>query len=210
MTLKRVVIFFGVLIFVSIASYFAIRFARGERFDFNDRSIKATGLLVATSLPDGASVYIDGKLKTATDDTLNLAPGEYQVEIKKDGFHSWQKNLQVEKELVTNADVHLFSTFPSLTSLTYTGAADPVISPDGDKVAFSVATASASKRGLWVLDISGRVFGFNRQPRQIIKSAAGGRDFSLGELQWSPDSKQILVTLKDRPGPLLNLSLIHI
>jgi hypothetical protein len=204
MFFKRIIIFLAVVILIPIATYFAIRFARGERINLETKSLMPTGLLVATSVPEGASVFVDGKLKTATDETINLSPGEYEVEIKQDGFHSWKKTLKIEKELVTKADAHLFSTFPSLKSLTFTGATNPVLSPDKDKVVFAVAAASASpgKRGLWVLDISGRPLGLGREPRQIIQSAAGGRDFSDSLYRWSPDSKQVLVTLKDRPGEI--------
>lgn len=203
MALKRFVIFFAVLILIPLASYFAILFARGERFNLETKTLTGTGLLVADSLPEAASVFVDGELKTATDDTINLLPGEYEVEIKKDGFHPWKKRLKIEKELVTKTDTHLFSSFPSLKSLTFTGAANPVLSPDSQKLAFAVATdsASLSKRGLWVLDLSGRPFGIGREPRQIIQSAPRGRDFSQSTYQWSPDSKQLLVILSDRPGP---------
>lgn len=200
MTFKRVVFFLLVLSFLATASFLAIRFARGERINFKTKTITPTGLLVASSTPDGAPVLIDGKLKTATNDTLNLVPGEYEVEIKKDGFHSWKKLLKIEKELVAKTDAYLFSSFPSLTSLTYTGAARPVLSPDFGKVAFAVATASASKPGLWVLELSERPLGLSREPRQIIKSTPRGRDFAQSQYRWSPDSKQLLVTFKYESG----------
>jgi hypothetical protein len=202
MTFKRTVFFLLALILLLAGSYLAVRFARGERIDLKNKILAPTGLLVASSTPDGASVFVDGKLRTATDDTLNLTPGQYEVEIKKDGFHPWKKTLKIEKELVTKTDTYLFSSFPSLKSLTYTGAANPVLSPDFQKAVFAVATASASttKQGLWVLDLVDRPLGLNREPRQIIKSAPRGRDFSQSQYRWSPDSKQLLVTLKNRPG----------
>ncbi|MFC1790265.1 PEGA domain-containing protein [Patescibacteria group bacterium] len=207
MTFKRVVIFFSVLILLPITTYFAIRFVRGERIDFKTKSFTPTGLLVANSFPEGASVFIDSKLKTATDDTLNLVPGEYKVGIKKDGFHPWEKSLKIEKELVTRVEAHLFSSFPSLNSLTYTGAQNPVLSPNGQKIIFSVASdsATASKRGLWVLDLGSRPFGLNREPRQIIASTES-KDFSTTTYQWSPDSKQVLITF---PTPTLKSRLPH-
>jgi len=197
---KRVAFFLAVLFLIPFLTYFAIRFARGERLNPKTKTLVSTGLLVATSIPDGASVYVDNQLKTATDDTINLAPGNYQVEIKKDGFNSWKKDLKLEKELVTKTEAYLFSTFPSLKSLTYTGAANPVISPDRQKVVFAVATASASKQGLWVLELANLPLGIAREPRQILKSAPHGRDFSQSSYRWSPDSKQLLVTLSGRPG----------
>ena len=99
MAFKRVVFFLLVLILIPLISYFGIRFARGERFNLETKKLTSTGLLVTTSVPDGASVYLDGKLKTATDDTINLVPGQYQVEIKKDGFHPWKNRPhQIESD----------------------------------------------------------------------------------------------------------------
>ncbi len=194
MTTRRVLFFFTIIWIVALGSSIAIRFARGDRFDPSTGSLKTTGLLVATSDPDGASVYLDGKLKTATDDTLNLPPGQYEVEIKLDGYHSWKKTLLLEKELVTQAEASLFSSFPSLKSLTRTGAANPLISPDGQKVVFAVASSSAEKKGLWVLDLVSSPLNFSHEPRQIIQTTKS-HDFSQATYRWSPDSKQILLTL---------------
>jgi len=177
MTQRRALVFIALLIFV-----FSMAF------------------LIITSTPDGAQLFIDDKLISATNNTLNLPPGEYQVEIKKDGFTSWKKTLPIKKELVVKTDAYLFPTFPDLRPLTFTGASNPIVSPDGQKVVFAVSGASADKDGLWILDLADRPLGFPREPRQIVKSAPRGRDFSDSTYVWSPDSKQILVTFKDRPG----------
>lgn len=192
---KRIIIFSAVFLGVSTVAFLIIKLAQGYKLDFSTKTLQPTGLLVATSIPDGAQVFVSGKLKTATDDTINLAPDTYEVEIKKEGFFPWKKTLTIKKELVTKTDAQLFNAYPDLKVLTFTGAANPLLSPDGQKVAFRVATASASKRGLWVLDLTDRPLGLNREPRQILQSAPGGRDFSQADFEWSPDSKQLLVTL---------------
>lgn len=180
---------------VLIGAFWVIRFAQGYRPDFSTKSLRPSGILVATSIPDGAQLYIDGHLKSATNTTINLSPGEYKVEIKKDGYTSWEKILTIKKELVTKTDAYLFPTFPNLQSLTFTGAEKPLLSPDGQKVVFAVSESSVDKNGLWVLDLGDRPLGLPRDPRKIVASAPGGRDFSLAELEWSPDSKQILTSL---------------
>lgn len=200
---KRLIIFFSLALIISTIAFITIKLAEGYRPDFAEKTLKPTGLLVATSTPEGAQLWIDHKLKSATDVTLNLPPGKYEVEIKKDGFTSWKKTLQIKKELVTQTDAYLFSTFPDLKALTFTGAADPLLSPDGQKVLFSVSQASLGKNGLWVLDLADRPLGLSREPRQIITSpptGGAGRDFTQSERQWSPDSKQILAILRDRPA----------
>ncbi|MCJ7792439.1 MAG: PEGA domain-containing protein [Candidatus Marinimicrobia bacterium] len=185
---------------VLIGAFLVIRLAQGYRPDLSTRSLRPSGLLVATSVPDGAQIYLDGKLASATNTTINLNPGEYKVEIKKEGYAPWKKTLTIKKELVTKADAYLFPTYPNLQSLTFTGALNPILSPDGQKVVFAVSQSSIEKNGLWVLDLGDRPLGLPRDPRKIVASAPGGRDFSLAKLTWSLDSKQILATLEIKAG----------
>lgn len=193
---KRALFFASLFIAVSALAFLIIKLAQGYKPDFATKTLKPTGLLVATSEPDGAQILVNGRLKSATNTTLNLPPGEYEIEIKKDGFFSWQKTLTLKKELVVQTDTYLFTAYPNLKVLTFTGASEPLLSPDSQKVAFKVTKASADKQGIWVLDISDRPLSLNREPRQILKTpAVAGRDFSQAEYEWSPDSKQLLVTL---------------
>lgn len=191
---RRSIVFSSIFLIVLLGALLVIRLAQGYRPDISTKSLRPSGILVATSIPDGAQLYIDGRLKSATNTTINLTPDEYEVEIKKDGYTSWKKTLTIKKELVTKTDAYLFPTFPNLQSLTFTGAQSPLLSPDGQKVVFAVSQSSVDKNGLWVLDLGDRPFGLPRDPREIIASAPGGRDFSLAKLEWSPDSKQILAT----------------
>lgn len=195
MVRRRSIVLTSVFLMVLVGAFWIIRFAQGYRPDFSTKSLRPSGILVATSVPDGAQLYIDGRLKSATNTTINLSPGEYEVEIKKEGYTSWKKTLTIKKELVAQTDAYLFPTFPNLQSLTFTGAQTPLLSPDGQKVVFAVSQGSVDKNGLWILDLGDRPLGLPRDPRKIVASAPGGRDFSLAKLEWSPDSKQILTTL---------------
>jgi len=192
---RRSIVLASIFLMVLVAASLVIKIAQGYRPDISTKSLLPSGLLVATSVPDGAQLYIDGRLKSATNTTLNLSPDEYEVEIKKDGYTSWKKTLTIKKELVTQTDAYLFPTFPNLQSLTFTGAQNPILSPDSQKVVFTVSQSSVDKNGLWVLDLGERPFGLPRDPRKIVASTPGGLDFSEAELEWSPDSKQILATL---------------
>ena len=171
----------------------AIQFAKGYRFS-RQGILQGTGLLAANSFPNGAQVYVNGKLSTATDNTLNLDPGEYDVEIKKDGFASWKKHVNIEKELVVQTAATLFPSSPSLTPLTFTGAQNIVPSPDGQKVVFYVSSASiATKNGLYVLELTDNFLSLQKGPK-LIAQAATGFDLTKATLVWSPDSAQLLLS----------------
>lgn len=200
-TQKRLLIFSIILTGIIAGAFLIIKLASGYRPDVNSGSFLPRGLLVATSLPDGAQLWVNGKLKSATDATIYLSPDTYDVEIKMDGFFTWKKNLVVKKELVTKADAYLFTAFPDLKALTFTGATNPVISPDGLKVVYAVESASAGKQGLWLLDLADRPLGLARTPRQIVSSTNLSQAFTKAEYRWSIDSKQLLISIPINQSP---------
>ena len=142
----------SVSLFIILATYLISLFARGYRFSLKDGfSSEPTGMISAVSRPKGASVYLDDKLITATDDTINLPPGVYQLKITKDGFLPWQKTVTIKPETVYQADIQLFSTVPNLKPITLTGAINPAVNTDNTKIIYAVASASATKDELYNL-----------------------------------------------------------
>lgn len=142
------------------------------------------GILVIQSEPTGASVYIDGELRTATNATLSVSPGIYDVEVKKDGYFTWYKRLTIEKEIVTQATVSLFKNVPSLSPITFSGAVNPVASGDGTKIAFSVLPT-----GLFTMDTFSLPLGFSNEAKRIADG-----DMTNATYLFSPDNRQILLT----------------
>lgn len=181
-------------------SLVAIRFAQGYRFSFSQQQqqMRSTGLLAANSFPTGGQVMVNDKLIGATDDTFYLEPNSYNVEISKDGYYTWKKTLQLQPELVVQTNAQLFKRVPSLTPLTYTGIHNISPSPDGERVIFYTASASAkSKNGLYVLDLSASLLNAQRDPRQISEEAAGF-DLEKANFIWSPDNSQVIVSSNGR------------
>ena len=189
----RLQFFFAILVFVLCGTFLAIKFAQGYRLDLSSKTFRPTGLLVVSSTPTGAQVFIAGDLKTATNNTLSLPPGKYQVEIRKTGFLPWKKELTIEKELVTQADALLFPGVPDLKPLTFQEVQNPQLSPDGTKVVYDIPL-SYPEAGLWVMDLTDFFFNIGREPRQIVKSFPQAKDFEKADYFWSPDSKQILAS----------------
>ena len=189
----------SVLIFLLILSgtVVVILYGKGYRFDFGKSgpNLSGTGLLVATSSPDGAQVFINGHLTTATANTINLAPGTYEVKIVKEGYLPWQKTLVVKNEVVTKADALLFPTAPKLESITNLGALNPVLDPSNTKIAYTVASQSALKNGIYILDTTARpILTLQSSSSQIINDTLNS--FSKAKLQWSPDGSEILATIQ--------------
>lgn len=182
-----------VLFFLFLGTTVAVLYGRGYRFGFESGrpDLAGTGILVATSNPNGASVYINGHLSTATDNTINLPPGAYDVKIQKEGYLNWEKKILVQKEAVSKAEALLFPNAPKLESVTSLGAGNPVIDPSLSKIAYMVSSQSAKKNGIYVLDTSGRpILTLQSSSVQIADDTADF--FSTASVAWSPDGSKIL------------------
>ncbi len=185
---------------ILVCSAVAIQYAKGNLRVTDEGFVQGTGLLAANSFPTGAEVHIDDKLVTASDDTIYLEPGHYDIEIIKDGYAPWKKRVMIEKELVTQTNAQLFPLAPSLSTLTFSGVTNLQPSPDGEKIVYYSASASAQKKnGLYVLDLTSysNNLSFSKGPKQIAEDST---NFDLSEARyiWSPDSSEIMLITPNR------------
>ena len=187
-----------------------IFWARGFKPNFQKAKIERTGLIVASSIPTGARVYLDNRLTSATDTNIAfLEPKTYHVRIEKDGYAKWEKDVEVKADLATEIKALLFPTAPEIKPLTTTGSFNPTLSPDGSKIAYGVP---GERGGLYVMPMSDRPFPFRASPRLVVAnqlaSFAGGTgfDFTDANFLWAPDSKQLVARFTTKEGqPLSNL-----
>lgn len=188
----------SIVIFISLifATIIVVLYGKGYRFGFGGGKIElnGTGLLVVKSLPDGAQVLVDGKLKTATDNTINLAPAEYSLRIYKEGYFPWEKRIFIQTEAVTRAEALLVPSAPKLESITDVGASSPIIDPTLTKIAFKVSSQSAIRNGIYVFDMkSNPLLTLQSSSTQIIDDSFDR--FSDSDISWSPDGKDLIATV---------------
>ena len=181
--------------------------ARGYRLNLNNGPlISATGLISATSKPESASVYINSRLFTATNDTINLPPGDYNIKIVKDGYLPWEKNIKLKSETVYQTDADLFRSVPDLRPISLSGALNPTMSPDNTKIIFAVASASANRdNGLYLYELSSPLPLVKNSPKLLSPNLAA-IDWAKATFKFSPNNRQVLATFKPtNVNYLLNL-----
>jgi len=203
---KKILYSLVIIICITTLAIVIIAYGRGYRINPWEKSLDPTGILSATSFPDGASIFINDKLTSATNGSISLAPGWYNLRISKVGYQSWEKRIRVQGEVVTRVDALLIPNNPSLRALTVSGIANPTLSPSGTRVAYIVpedeATPSAvaqPRTGIWVFDLRNGPLGGIADPKQVYKSGQNWNPKN-SQIFWSPDEKNLILATKNRVG----------
>lgn len=179
-----------VIITIIIVTFTITIFARGYIPEYNNGlKIKATGLLSVNSLPKNASVFVNDKLITTTDNTLNLIPNDYQIKIVKEGYLPWTKKITIQKEMVSLAQASLFKTDPKLIPITTNDILNPTVNPDLNQIIY------ITKSGIYLIEANYylSLVSNQYQPRFIAINPFSFTDKSIA-FTFSPNSKQVILT----------------
>lgn len=121
---QRTILFLGVAILFLITTPGIILYSQGYRFDWTSKKLTKTGALYLRTIPQSATVTLDGKIAKRTNFLFgsvlidNLIPKKYTVQITKAGYHPWEKTLEVKEAMVTEAkNVILFPLEPGFKPL---------------------------------------------------------------------------------------------
>jgi len=112
-TTRRIIFYFLCAAFLVLTPAITL-YSKGLTFDWANRRIVKTGGLFLKSTPDKADIWLNGEKKNQTPYFFShLLPKNYLVKLESEDFHSWEKNLEVKGELVTEArNIFLFPKNP--------------------------------------------------------------------------------------------------
>ncbi len=169
-----------------------ILYSMGYRFDFEKKKLVNTGGLYFKISPSGSEIFIDGKFKekigffSSSALIQNLLPKKHDVLIKKGGYHSWQKSLEIKGKEVTRVENILLVKENPAFEIFQEDINNFFISPNGKTAVLEKITKDGSQ--LEVFD---------------LKSKKESKSFSfpnnikeIADLKWSFDSERILVKAK--------------
>src|SRR5579872_2182228 len=160
---------------------FVVSFVTGIKYDSGSHKFVRTGSIYVKTQPNKAQIFLNGKLYGNTPATLRfLAPGDYQVLIKKNGYFDWSKTLNVRAQYVTyvNQDIDDLTMFLS--------------QPKGTQIAQNVLDFySGKKRILYVTADKIFIADVNSPEHQQGFSLQG--NFSPLNILASPDENYYLI-----------------
>ncbi|MDD5731579.1 MAG: hypothetical protein PHU42_01690 [Patescibacteria group bacterium] len=147
--LKFLYYFFISLVLLALAAVCLgiIFYASGYQFNWKARKIEKTGMLMINSQEDSLKIFIDKKQVEAVQSrsvvvlsssyTLTILPGEYDLEIQKDGRIPYDERIKIEPELVTKiSDVLLLPDKISDENILTREMTSYSFSPDNKKIVY--------------------------------------------------------------------------
>jgi hypothetical protein len=112
----------GFIVFLVLAPLIVF-YVRGLSFNFQTHTFSQTGILSTSVDPSNAQIYLNNKVtRTGSGDIKFLAPAEYEVSLRANGYQNWNKRLLVQADQVTWASpayskVYLFLQSPKNQNL---------------------------------------------------------------------------------------------
>ncbi len=99
---RRILPWVFAVCFLAVAPV-VIFYTAGYRYNAKKGKIERNGTVIIDSRPRSASISLDGRdLADKTPITLqDMAPGNHRFDVRKDGYTSWTKTLDVRPEYVT-------------------------------------------------------------------------------------------------------------
>ncbi|MFH1643137.1 MAG: hypothetical protein ABH967_00650 [Patescibacteria group bacterium] len=174
----------------------SLLYSQGYRIDLNSGDIKITqtGGLFLRIQPKEAEIYLNSKLRKKTDFLFasalieNLIPKKYNVTVKKEGYHSWYKQLGVEeKKVIAFENILLIPENPEF-KITSTNVSDFYAIPNSKKI----ITKELNNDG-WALklyDTDKRIKSHLLEEKEVYSKGA-----ELLSLEMSPDSKNLFLEI---------------
>lgn len=169
-----------------------VALGRGYSYDFASGRFILNGLIIFRSNPGGAAIYLESKdTRRRTPYRTTLEAGLYNFELRKEGYQTWRKRLEVVASGVTQANyIWLFPTKISSRKLTETAPVVIQPNPNRQQLAYIIHQPSMT---LAMLDVaSGKSTSLYTSPAP----AAGAPAEVLQEVNWSADASHLLLKVQ--------------
>ena len=144
--LRRILPWMYILVFVVVAPILLF-YTAGYQYNLKKHLVERNGALIVDGSPKDAAILMDGVNtgKTVPYTFQHVTPGWHVIHIKKDGYSTWEKRLEIRAEEVTFANnVRLWST--QALKMVSSEAFTRLQSDPNDNV---IATIDAGRSGIW-------------------------------------------------------------
>lgn len=169
-----------------------IAYSQGYRIDFTHARIVQTGALYLEPRPAPLDLYLNGKLKKRNNALFqnifvsNLLPRAYHIEVRKEGYTTWKKNLSVSPRLVTEAKNILLFKNQYTPNAIFQHVKSFSVSPSKNKLA-TIKTSDTPE--IYLITVE------SKESRLILKASSQFLNYRISSIRWNQDETSLLVAL---------------
>lgn len=179
----------GFIIAFVICAPILILYTAGYRYNFKKSQLQATGALVLTTKPTGASIQLNETVLTEKTSARlnNILPDEYQITLTKENYYPWTKKMTVNSQQTTFAEnILLFRRGEPIKAAEY-----PIqwINFSPSKQAAIFATTELNQKDLYYFNA------VNEHTRLLLNNIS---DLNNLNAIWTYDDSRILLQTNGR------------
>ncbi len=175
-------------------SYILVLTSRGYDLDRKTGAVIQNGLVFVSARPEAADIYINGnRYKNQTDTRLLLPAGNYDVELKRQGYKTWKTAVTLEggsierlvypklfPEQMATKDALLYGSLPVFASQS-PDRRWLVVAQPGSHNNFDLFDLNDENTPSTVISLPAQIFKTSEQPG------------TLTAVEWSTDNRHLLV-----------------
>lgn len=80
---------------ILLSTFILVYISYGYKLDRQTGNIVKNGLIFLNAAPESASIFLNGKANGSTEKRLTVPEGEYNIELRRSGYTTWKKNVQL-------------------------------------------------------------------------------------------------------------------
>lgn len=185
---------------LTIGTFVLVFAAYGYDIDRKTGSIIQNGLIIVDAHPEPATILVNNEEKGRTNNRLVLPAGQYDIQLREDGYRTWQHTVQLEggniEQLVYP---FLFPANPATKELQELATSPSMASASPDR-RWLVVHADTSPGAFLLMDLVAKE---NTRttitlPSDTVTTAEGPHAYEV--VEWSTDNTHVLLKHKFSSG----------
>lgn len=183
---------------ISMATVIIVYIANGYNVDRQTGEVIQNGLIYIDSKPESATVYLNGELQRGSTDARLVVPaGDYDIELRRDGYHNWGRSVHLEGGSLRRLTyARLFPQTLDIEPVLEFPTAPASLSQSNDK-RWLVTTHAATPLSMNVVDLDSAVFQLVDLPLPLdLVSVVPADPGTWDIIEWADDHRTFLAEYK--------------
>ena len=190
---------FFISILLLLASVLLFYYIKGYRFDFEKQEISNTGVLTVDTIPSRSIMYIDDGEYGKTPKSITLPEGQYALRVEREGFHSWEKAIDITNGKSSSVYPWLIASNIKRTEVFSSDMQvdQSHIYQNDNSIFFVLYIEDENTRSyeLWKLTTGSSAWNFSENPSLVLTFSLDVDTEDSFEILPSPDSSAVLFSM---------------